>query len=146
MPRRNRHGAVRYDGTPVASGKRWTPEEDAVLVENYPTHGCAWGGWWCNGGTLLPGRSIGAMGMRASKLGCRTFTMRQRHAWSDEEDGQLLIALNGVAAKLGRSPAACLTRMCSLRTRSEAARRRRRVKFEDAPPLDSGSEEAGLVG
>lgn len=45
--------------------KRWTPEEDAVVLEHYPRRGMKWDGW----DELLPRRSRNAIRVRAHSLG-----------------------------------------------------------------------------
>lgn len=61
-------------------GARWTPEEDAVVRENYPSHGGAWDGW----SRLLPGRTVEAVRVHAYKLGA--VTPANRDAWTPDED------------------------------------------------------------
>ena len=60
----------------IVSHTRWTPEEDDVIRNNYPTLGikkCA---------ELLPGRSPGSVHCRAVRLG----VWSDAHYWSGEED------------------------------------------------------------
>lgn len=73
------HGAddVREGGKEIVNNKRWTRSEDALLVDNYPTHGAAWPLW----SDLLPGRTRFAIRSRASALGIQHSVL-----WSHDED------------------------------------------------------------
>jgi hypothetical protein len=77
----------------------WTAAEDAVLREHYPTGG------FRAVHPLLPGRSVGAVQCRASRL-----RIPRNHRWTDAHDAKLRRLWTGdktlreIARALGRTP------------------------------------------
>lgn len=86
-------------------GARWSKPEDVVLDTWYASKGYAWSGWWCNGGSLLDGRSQNALRNRARYIGAAK-KKRGNRPWSDDEDGLCFQFLTKLSHALGRTPAA----------------------------------------
>lgn len=99
---------------------RWTPEEDAALAEHYREHGPSWDGW----ATLLPGRSVTALGRRACQLGL-TDRRRKPQTWTEDEERVLLSGVAGLSRRLGRSPLALLRHAEHMVVRAMGERRRK---------------------
>lgn len=88
----------------------WSPAEDAVLMGNC-AHGPSWDGW----SELLPGRTRGAISVRASKLGVGMG--RGGHGarkWSGEEDRKIKEVLSKLALATGRTERAVAMRMAAI--------------------------------
>lgn len=88
LPGRSKHSiASRAIKLGIRPGKRtrWSDEEDALLVANYPKYGPKWDGW----GELLPGRSRGSISVRASKIGLVTVrTLRAKAQKARKRTGE----------------------------------------------------------
>ena len=93
---------------------RWTEAEVDTLRENYQGHGSEWDGW----DELLPGRSRGAICVKASDMGLRKdrglYGGHRRGSWTEGEDAAL------AREYAGHGPSFC---PATRRQRSRTARR-----------------------
>ena len=84
------------------TGPAWTPEEDAVIAELYPTRGekeCA----------KVLGRSERACSSRAKRIGVRSLTNHGRsNPWTDREERVIVARLAQACRETGRSPMAVI--------------------------------------
>lgn len=84
------------------TGPRWTPEEDAVIAELYPTRGakeCA----------KALGRSEVACSSRAKRIGARSLTNHGRsNPWTSREERVIVARLAQACRETGRSPMAVI--------------------------------------
>lgn len=97
---------------------KWTEAEVDTLRENYRGHGSEWDGW----DELLPGRSRGAICVKASDMGLRKdrglYGGHRRGSWTEGEDAALAREYAGHGPSWegwrellpGRSPAAIRNR------------------------------------
>lgn len=84
------------------TGPRFTPEEDAVIAEVYPTGG----GKAC---AEILGRSRDSCAARAKRIGVRTATPRGRaNPWSELQDRVVLALLLRACKLTGRTPLAVI--------------------------------------
>lgn len=83
----------------VGRGGLWTPEEDALVAEHYPTRGPAWELW----DELLPGRSRPAISRRAGMLG-HTYNRAPRRKFTRAEKSRLLRLVLMASGAMGATP------------------------------------------
>lgn len=91
-------------------GARWSKSEDVVLDTWYASKGYAWSGWWCNGGSLLDGRSRNALRNRAREIGAAR-KKRGNRPWAENEESACFQVLTKLSHELGRTPAAVAQHM-----------------------------------
>lgn len=111
------------------TGRMWSLRELEALREHYPDHGAKWAGW----AEVLPGRTEGAIGLKASRLGidCRRGAWLEnmsrgigeagemRERWSVAEDLAVMRAVRQAQIDTGRSGRAIVARARLLMERHE---------------------------
>ena len=82
--------------------RRWTEEEEEMVLREWPSHGDGWPEWE----RLLPGRSRGAIRGKAHSM-----HLIRDNRWTPEEDRVLLRAALVVRRATGRSAYAMANRL-----------------------------------
>lgn len=108
-------------------GRKWTAEEEAELVKNYPLHRSAWDGWRY----VLPGRTRNAIRHRACALGLADHR-RAVTAWDEIEDRLVLSAALKLSRETGRTVGAIGGRIQALAAIARAREKRIREQGGEA--------------
>lgn len=91
---------------------RWSPYEDAMLMENYKHHGSRWSGWR----ELLPDRSRDSIASRARYLGILTGT--HKYPWDNSQRKELLIAYGHMMSHCDHTFDECIREIRRLKSRA----------------------------
>lgn len=105
--------------------RRWTPEEDAAIVEHYPKMGAG----RMKAALMLPGRDVDAVMNRACALGVRRLTAR---TWTAREDEAIRACIPGLRANPSRGALKRLARALGRSERHTAMRMQHWLREETA--------------